>query len=481
VQAAAVLAQTEAIPVEAEAVPLRITAVPVEVEALPTQIEAAPVQAAEVLEPVLPDKTPAPAVPPFISSDIIPEPEPEPDPPLDPILALAEQVRAVQEGSVAAVPVHESAPESPTLVEPPNKPVPLSGGLGELATAAEAGEVREAVQSPQEPIAALAGLGELASAIEAEVPQQPASIGRESEPVALLAPPTESVVAPLLLSAPAAEIPAPQAVASAVDLAPSPAVSEPEAAPLTTDKPVVNNPPSGSRLALAPLQNYGRSISRIVKPAAPSGTIVGSDTGPRMTLPGPSLPPNLASFQDASVAVEGRDKKTRAPLASSVPGWLVSLLVMMTLLGIGVAGVLYFMPPARSNADSKDVPAETQAPAAQTPVAQTPVAQTGAHPLAQTIEVTGFRIVLDPNHKSEIHYVVVNHSAAALSGLTVYVTLRSANAKPGQPPLSHFSFRSPELGPFEAKEMISSIEKSARTAMLPDWSDLRAEVQVAQQ
>jgi hypothetical protein len=63
--------------------------------------------------------------------------------------------------------------------------------------------------------------------------------------------------------------------------------------------------------------------------------------------------------------------------------------------------------------------------------------------------------------------------------MTVYVTLRAAAAKPGQPPLCRFSFKAPGLGPYESKEMTSPIEKLARSISVPDWQDLRADVQVA--
>lgn len=88
--------------------------------------------------------------------------------------------------------------------------------------------------------------------------------------------------------------------------------------------------------------------------------------------------------------------------------------------------------------------------------------------------------MVDFNKKSEIHYLVVNHSAAELSDMTVYVTLRSGAAKTGQPPLCRFSFRAPSLGPFESREMTSAIEKLSRSITLPEWQDLHSDVQVAQ-
>jgi hypothetical protein len=72
----------------------------------------------------------------------------------------------------------------------------------------------------------------------------------------------------------------------------------------------------------------------------------------------------------------------------------------------------------------------------------------------------------------------VNHSPARFSDATVYVTLHAAGARAGQPPLCRFSFAAPNLGPFEAKEMISAIEKTNRPVNLPDWQALRAEIEI---
>jgi hypothetical protein len=187
-----------------------------------------------------------------------------------------------------------------------------------------------------------------------------------------------------------------------------------------------------------------------------------------MTLPGPALPVQLNVRENLRVATAPgeRPRKQRRAL----PGWVISFLVMTLLLAAGVGVVFYLLPASHTTADAK-----TTAPE---PV--TALAVEASHPLAQSIEVTGFRFVMDPNKKSEIHYLVVNHSAAELSDMNVFVTVRMANAKAGQPPLCRFSFRSTGLAPFESKEMTSSIEKLPRPVTLPDWHDLRAEVQIAQ-
>ncbi len=203
-----------------------------------------------------------------------------------------------------------------------------------------------------------------------------------------------------------------------------------------------------------------------MKPVAPATQILTTDSGPRITLPGPTLPPKLARFQEGNIVTVIGD----SPRGLHLPGWLISATVMLSVLLIAATLVFYFFPVAKSSAETK-TPVEE-------PHLVTPAA--ASHPLAQFIEVTGFRFVVDLNKKSEIHYLVVNHSAADVSDVTVFVTLRTGAAKPGQPPLARFSFRAPSLGPFESKEMTSSIEKIARPVSLPDWQDLRPEIQIAQ-
>jgi len=283
--------------------------------------------------------------------------------------------------------------------------------------------------------------------------------------VALLEPPAVEPAAHLLLPPPVpqAMIPPPAALVEA----PPPM---PEAAGLAAPavSPLADSPPSGSRLALAPLQSYKSAASRSMHPAAPSSKILAQESTPKITLPGPALPPELVSLQSAGV-VTNLGNGTTSRTQRAIPGWLVSFLVMLGLVLLGTA-LFNSLPDQHSKADAKSLPVDTPAP----------VVQSASHPLAHYIEVTGFRIVVDLSKKSEIHYLVVNHSSAALSDLTVYVTLRSAGAKPGQPPVSRFSFRSPDLAPFESKEMTSPIEKVTRSVAVPDWAELRADVQVTQ-
>ena len=121
---------------------------------------------------------------------------------------------------------------------------------------------------------------------------------------------------------------------------------------------------------------------------------------------------------------------------------------------------------------------EPATPAPDQAIPETP--QTPTNSLSKQIEVTGFRFVTPANKKPEIHYLVVNHSALALNDVTVFVTLHAGNAKPGQPPLSRFSFRAPNVPAFESKEMSSTIEKISQPMALPEWQDVKVDVTIGQ-
>jgi hypothetical protein len=428
----------ETIPVVAE--PVAVEAVveePVLETSLPEPLaEAAPVVAeavaAQKVEPLIAE--PAPVVSEVVASEepvlkseptIAASPQPEEadiklqDVP-DPLLALAEEIRAAQAARAAA------------LDAPPN-----SSGLLELAGAVGVPEALPAPQSARasEPVDA----GEVTQKFRvSEMFPGPSELATA---VALLAPP-EPQLAPDIVQEPLAFH----------ELRPA---AEPE--------------PEGPFLPFAPMQAYTPATSTSIKPVPPRAQILAPDAGPQITLPGPKLPPELTKLEDANVftvmgeATAERTKEAIPPSKpSGGPSWFVSLLVMLLLLGAGLGTVFYLLPHTAADAKPAPEPAPTG----------------GNSPLAKFIEVTGFRIVTtaDATRKSEVQYLVVNHSDAQVSGANAFITLRS---KPGQAPLCRFSFKVPALGPFESKEMSSPIERTARAVSLPDWQELRAEVQIS--
>src|SRR5712691_12884861 len=258
------------------------------------------------------------------------------------------------------------------------------------------------------------------------------------------------------LRLPESRTPAPSAPAAVTALGPSRATL---AAPRRT-------PYSGPAPALAPLVHYSPLAGRPLRPAAPRTSRPKLDSTRRVTLAGPMLTPPLVSFKDRELSLIRREAQRARHFA--IPAWFLRLMIVAVVVLVAVRLTLSMLP---------------QKPAASASAAVTPAAAPEAsvvNPLSRSIEVTGFRIVTDPSKKPEIHYLVVNHTPVRVSNMTVYVTLRTADDKPGQPPLSRFSFAAPNLGPFQSKEMISSIEKMNRPLALPEWQDLRADLEIGQ-
>jgi hypothetical protein len=221
---------------------------------------------------------------------------------------------------------------------------------------------------------------------------------------------------------------------------------------------------------MAPLGNYSPLAGRPLRPAVPQKQVLKKETAPRTTLPGPMLTRRLIKFLDRELPpILPAIVRMKKPL---IPGWMASALIIGTLLGAGFTGVISVVRPA---ADAKPIaPAESEIPVAEPP------SNSVGSPLAKSIEVTGFRIQAGPTKKPEIQYLVVNHTPARFSGVTVYVTLYAADAKAGQPPLCKFQFSAPNLAPYQSKEMSSAIEQAPRQITLPAWDDLRAAVDIGQ-
>ncbi len=238
---------------------------------------------------------------------------------------------------------------------------------------------------------------------------------------------------PMTLLAASAEIrllpePAPRCIASRAPMSADPQAVALRCAPKGLGGP---EPLSGSIVKQAPrpphipapgmadLTDYPKVAAGATRPVAPKEKVMAVDTALRITLPGPTLPRELTSLQAAGLGtiMSGRPRRR----SKGLPGWAVSFLVMALLLLTGFGVIFYAMPGILAN--TGPTPAKVEPVVAAAPA---------AYPLAKNVEVTGFRFLLDDVRKSEVHYLVVNHSSALLNGMTIFVTLHSASASPGQ-------------------------------------------------
>jgi hypothetical protein len=227
---------------------------------------------------------------------------------------------------------------------------------------------------------------------------------------------------------------------------------------------------------LAGLCNYAAVAASQIKATKGLHKPVTSVVKEQLSLPGPTLPHELTSLHAAGVAQvlvaagAGQIQKTQSS------NWALSVVVAAAVLAGTLGGAFYAMPGFASSSPGSSSEVASKEAKASLPAAVERKIPT--NPLARLIEVTGIRFVTDvPDRPAQIHYLVVNHSNVPLIGVTVNVTLRT-NAV--ATPLSQFTFRAPRLGPYESKEMVSSIERISRPVAIPDWRSLETDIDIAQ-
>jgi len=218
----------------------------------------------------------------------------------------------------------------------------------------------------------------------------------------------------------------------------------------------------------APIESIEQQMAAGIPAVATPRSKVFASVAPEESLPGPRLPHELATFEGAGISRILRmvPDAPRPSLGSAIPGWVVTSLVTATLLAGALSFAFYAMPGLASPRVKTVSPTAVEI---ETPPAGSPL-----------VEVTGIRFVAGTRKGPEIHYLVVNHSGAPLDGTTVNVTLRLNRAAVGTPPISRFSFTATGLGAYESREMVSPIQNMVSSAQLPDWRDLRADVEVGQ-
>jgi len=99
------------------------------------------------------------------------------------------------------------------------------------------------------------------------------------------------------------------------------------------------------------------------------------------------------------------------------------------------------------------------------------------HSLAKYIELSGYRLAEAKAGSLRVRMNVINHSGADLGEVTMKVRLVAAGAKPEDPAVTEFETKV-ALGPFESKQVETSVPTKLRLYELPDWQFLRGTFEI---
>jgi hypothetical protein len=205
-----------------------------------------------------------------------------------------------------------------------------------------------------------------------------------------------------------------------------------------------------------------RLLHVLPKDLDPRDLMSGVQTPP---LAGPVVPNQLRNLTEILGAGHRRTRKK-----VSLPAWTVSFLIALTLF-LAVGSLLQYLA---ANRDAKAAAAATM-PA---PDSASATVATSAQPASKLVEVTGLRVASGVNHRPQLAFIVVNHSANQLSGIGLQIAVRSGSSSDGIAPLFRVSTTIPSLGPYQSREFRAELDPEVHATEIPDWQSLRADVHV---
>jgi len=146
----------------------------------------------------------------------------------------------------------------------------------------------------------------------------------------------------------------------------------------------------------------------------------------------------------------------------------MTVLFAFAFLGLG-AGVYWLVGYLRGSGQASSPTSTVESPAAK------PGGRT--NPIQKYIEVSGVRFVPDARKKMGVKFVVVNHSAADIAGVSGNVTIWGRTQKSEEEAAGTFTFAA-SLGPYESREMSAPLTTKLKPIELPDWQNISTDVQI---
>ena len=154
---------------------------------------------------------------------------------------------------------------------------------------------------------------------------------------------------------------------------------------------------------------------------------------------------------------------------AGIPAWLMAI-----FFAVGVGGILfgiYSLLQTSKAAGNGPTPSAT---------VESPKATPGAkpNPLQKQIEISGVRFSLDAKKKTIVTFVITNHSAAEISGLTGNVTIWGSTKKSEEDAQGTFAFNGINLAPYQMLEKQAPLNSKLKIYELADWQNITTDVQI---
>jgi hypothetical protein len=100
-----------------------------------------------------------------------------------------------------------------------------------------------------------------------------------------------------------------------------------------------------------------------------------------------------------------------------------------------------------------------------------------SNPLQKYVEVVGVRMLTE-DKKPVAKFVVVNHSATEIDGLSANVTLWASTSRSEEDSVGSFSFKLPEIGANSSMDLKAPLKTKKLMYELPDWQNTTAEIEI---
>jgi hypothetical protein len=147
---------------------------------------------------------------------------------------------------------------------------------------------------------------------------------------------------------------------------------------------------------------------------------------------------------------------------------------MTIVFALGIGGIIfgiYSVLQTNKAAGTGPTPAAT---------VESPAAKPGAkpNPLQKQIEISAVRFSLDAKKKTIVTFVITNHSAAEISGLSGNVTIWGRTQKSEEDAQGTFAFNDISLAPYQMLERQAPLNSKLKIYELPDWQNITTDIQI---